>query len=67
MNDFKDYAERSAWTAIETGLAVVIGTGIMDLSVSTLQVAGIAALSAVLTVMSVYVRKKRVEAESRTD
>ena len=64
MNDFKDYAERAIWTGIETGLAVVIGTGVMDVSISSLETAGIAALSSVLTVMSVYVRKKRVESET---
>ncbi len=64
--DAKDYIERAVWTAIETALAVIIGTNLMDIDLDTLQAAGISGLSAALTVMSVYVRKKRAQSEIDT-
>lgn len=64
--NLKDYAERALWTAIETGLAIVIGTNLLNIDIDSLQTAGVSALSAGLTVISVYVRKKRVRSEEAT-
>ena len=64
--NFKDYAERAIWTAIETGLAIVIGTNLLNIDIDSLQTAGVSALSAGLTVISVYVRKKRARSEEAT-
>jgi hypothetical protein len=62
-DELKDPLTRAAWTAAEAFLAVVIGSGVMDLGVSTLQAAGIAATSAALTVVLAWVRQKRTDAE----
>jgi hypothetical protein len=62
-DQLKDPLVRAGWTAAEAFLAVVIGSGVMDLSVSTLQAAGIAATSAALTVVLAWVRQQRTAAE----
>ena len=66
-DELKDPLTRAGWTAAEAFLAVLIGSGVMDLGVSTIQAAGIAATSAALTVLLAWVRQKRAEAEQSTD
>lgn len=63
----KDIIERAGWTAAESFLAVVIGSGVLDLSVTTLEAAAISAMSAAVTVVFVWVRQKRAEIEAKHD
>lgn len=65
MTSLRDMAERTLWTATESFLAVIIGSGVLDLSVSTLQAAGISAISAAVTVVFVWVRQQRAKLEAR--
>lgn len=63
----RDMIERAGWTAAESFLAVVIGSGVLDLSITTLEAAAISAMSAGITVVFVWVRQKRAEAEAKSD
>lgn len=67
QHEIKEWGSRALWTAIEAGIAVLIAANLMDFDVSTLQAAGVAALSAGLTVISRFVRVKKTEAEDRTE
>jgi len=67
QHEIKDWGSRALWTAIEAGLAVVLAANLMNFDISTLQAAGVAALSAALTVASKFVRVKKTEAEDRTE
>jgi len=61
----KNMLERAGWTAAESFLAVVIGSGVLDLSVTTVEAAAISAISAAITVVFVWVRQKRAEADAK--
>jgi hypothetical protein len=63
MTDFKDMLTRAGWTGLETFLAVVLGSGALDLGATTVQAAGLAAISSGITVVLVWVRQKRADAD----
>jgi hypothetical protein len=63
MTDFRDMATRAGWTAAETFLALVLASGTLDLGVSTVEAAGVGAISAALTVVLVWVRQRRAASE----
>lgn len=67
QHELKEWGSRALWTALEAGIAVVIAANLMDFNISTLQAAGVAALSAGLTVASKFVRVKKTESEDRTE
>ena len=58
MHDYKDLAYRSFWTFVEAFLAVMIGSGALELDVSTVEAAGVAGIGAALTVVLVFARQR---------
>jgi hypothetical protein len=66
-DDIKNWGSRALWTALESGLAVLLAANLLSFDVTTVQAAGVAALSSGLTVISAFVRHQREEAEDKTE
>lgn len=58
MNDYKDLAHRAFWTFVEAFLAVLIGSGVLELGVDVVQAAAIAGIGGALTVVLVFARQQ---------
>jgi uncharacterized membrane protein len=58
MTDYKDLAHRTFWTFIEAFLAVLIGSGVLELGVDVMQAAAIAGIGGALTVVLVFARQQ---------
>jgi len=59
LEQFKSPFTKAFWTAVESFLAVVVGTGVMDVNISTLEAGFISAVSAAITVILVWVRENK--------
>ena len=61
MNAYLDLAERCAMTALQSFAALLLaGTAGIDLSVSTVQAAGVAGIAAVLAVLKGFAAQRLV-------
>jgi hypothetical protein len=67
MKELKEALTRAGWTAVESFLAVIIASGMIDVSISTLQAAAISGVSAALTVVMVWVREKKSSVDKETE
>jgi hypothetical protein len=58
MTDYKDLGRRTFWTFVEAFLAVLIGSGVLELGVDVVQAAAIAGIGGALTVVLVFARQQ---------
>jgi hypothetical protein len=58
MMNYRDLLHRTFWTFVEAFLAVLIGSGVLELGVDVMQAAAIAGIGGALTVVLVFARQQ---------
>lgn len=67
MTDLANYAERALWTAVQTFISVLaLDAVLIDGDVGALSVAGASALSAALSVLKEFAKKRRKALKKET-
>jgi hypothetical protein len=63
-HELRDLGLRALWTAIETFLGVLIGSGVLDLAISTAEAGAMAAATAVATLVIVFARQQSAKLDA---